>query len=287
MLLHAESIQKFLDPCTHWIVINEKEPDVNAWLEILKPYYTKHKLNVIPRSYFSQEKEFSNMHGQISQQACKFLVSKFIQKNYLILDTKNFFIRKCNLFEYHKIIGSGIIEFVSRPPDDWDKFQPWFKGDHEMWSETVKEYARVFNLSTVPNYYLAPKTPFVMDYDLLCKRINLETFLRDFSYKPNGDQIYSPSEFIFYSMAVNDFIKPGVNTISRSEEMDSYTLMPHNFEYHSKELLSEEHFTMLNTIGENIKIYGIHRKFLRKCGPEHIKILNKWLASMDFAFRYR
>ena len=47
LLLHAESISLFLEPCTHYIVINEEVPDINYWRELLQPYYSKHKLIIL------------------------------------------------------------------------------------------------------------------------------------------------------------------------------------------------------------------------------------------------
>ena len=48
MLLQAESIQKFLAPCKHWVIVNDEEPDVLFWQENLSKYYTNHELIVIP-----------------------------------------------------------------------------------------------------------------------------------------------------------------------------------------------------------------------------------------------
>ena len=37
MLLQAESIQKFVEPCKHVIIINEDKFDYNFWYRWLKP----------------------------------------------------------------------------------------------------------------------------------------------------------------------------------------------------------------------------------------------------------
>ena len=46
MVLQAESIQKFLAPCKHWVIVNEFNVNVDAWKELLTPYYTNHELEI-------------------------------------------------------------------------------------------------------------------------------------------------------------------------------------------------------------------------------------------------
>ena len=53
MLLQAESIQRFLNPCKHVIIINESYPDLDFWNRWLKPYYTNHELVIMPRIQYT------------------------------------------------------------------------------------------------------------------------------------------------------------------------------------------------------------------------------------------
>ena len=49
ILLQAESISLFLEPCTHYIIVNEEKIDLDFWYKWLSPYYKNHELKIIPR----------------------------------------------------------------------------------------------------------------------------------------------------------------------------------------------------------------------------------------------
>ena len=89
MLLQAESISKFLKPCTHWVVINDQHIDKEKWESALTPYYHNHTLKLFTPNWNSIPSDF----GWAKQQAYKFVVSKYVNDDYLLLDSKNFFIK--------------------------------------------------------------------------------------------------------------------------------------------------------------------------------------------------
>ena len=80
MLLQAESIQMHLDPCTHWVIVNERNPDINFWQSALSPFYKNHELKLL----FPGELLFPGKHyykgGWNSQQTYKFWIFRK-QKN--------------------------------------------------------------------------------------------------------------------------------------------------------------------------------------------------------------
>ena len=92
MLLQAESIQKFLEPCTHWIVINEYEDlDVDRWHNALSKFYTNHKYNILTPTDFGIS--MPPFNGWLTQQYFKLAISTFTNQDYIIMDTKVFFIK--------------------------------------------------------------------------------------------------------------------------------------------------------------------------------------------------
>jgi len=103
MLLQAESIRKFLEPCTHWVIVNDYSIDKKQWIESLQPYYTKHKLKILFPNYWA-----TTLDGYAKQNLYKLLISNLLDDDYIILDSKNFFIKKCNteLDEINHFISS-------------------------------------------------------------------------------------------------------------------------------------------------------------------------------------
>ena len=84
LLLQAESIQKFVEPCTHWIVINEFENlDIGYWENSLRPFYTNHQFNILIPNDFDIK---SLTHGEWhSQQFFKIAIANIINEDYLLL----------------------------------------------------------------------------------------------------------------------------------------------------------------------------------------------------------
>ena len=110
MLVQAESIRKFLSPCTHYVIVNEINPDLAKWRDLLQEYYTNHILILLRFTDY----EGSGWH---TQQTYKLLVGEHIDDDYLVLDSKNFFIKHCQLTEWEGRYGDGTIRNIGDKED--------------------------------------------------------------------------------------------------------------------------------------------------------------------------
>ena len=144
ILLQAESIQKFVEPCTHWIVINETNPDMFYWHDILDRFYTKHELRFWNPSYISNLTPKENSRARVM----KFSISEILNDKYLCLDCKNFFIKPCSIEEWRNIDGSG----ASIPASDN--------------IEASHKYAMLLNKPLLKNSFKL-HSPFVMNPDII------------------------------------------------------------------------------------------------------------------------
>ena len=112
-VLQAESIQKFVSPCDHWVIVNEfgiSEKRKQLWRKILQPYYTKHRL----RLWFPDDLNADNKLNQDITKSSYFLgfkyqftVAQFLDDDYVVLNAKNFFVKPVNLESWRNIVGSG------------------------------------------------------------------------------------------------------------------------------------------------------------------------------------
>lgn len=293
MILQAESVMNFVEPCTHWVVVNEKNVDVHAWHDILKPYYKYHKLYVIPRRFLLSNASADELPGHATQQVLKMMVAKLVQKDYLLLDAKNFFVQPFKMNQFDDFIGSGYLESMQKESED--DVEPAEKEDFvvkplhsKYWQGSIDVYMNKLGITEVPKYYLGPRTPFKIDYDLLIERINLDTFFEDLLYYAKDQTITNPSEFLYYSLAVNDKIVPGTNTQNLEQPSISHTYFFENFNDDAPMIADasvfEDEDSIMNT--DQISIFGFHRKFLELCGPEHIMQINRYLMNKGFKFRF-
>jgi len=314
MILQAESLLNFCEPCTHWVIVNEKDVDVHAWYDLLKPYYKYHKLYVIPRRFLIDYPECEILLGHATQQVLKMIVSRLVQKDYILLDAKNFFVNPFKLSTFDDYIGSGYLEKiiyddqeVTDEPDvelidvelvdaelvkktEVKEKEPFYVGPlhSKFWQGTIDIYMKSLGMTEIPKYFLGPRTPFKINYKLLNERINLDNFFKDLLYWGDDKTIVNPSEFLFYSLAVNDIIHPGVNTMLVDAPKITHTIFWENFAEDAPLIANGTAFTDQESIlnSDNISILGFHRKFLELCGPEHIVQINQFLMNKGFKFKF-
>lgn len=125
--LQSYSINLMIDtPCDHYIVIEDTVLSIDEWYSILSPYYTKHRLHLVPTllssEYYANDTRIKN--GWHRSAILKLLIADKVQSNrYLILDSKNFFIRKQTLSLWPLNDGNGIVEkYCSHTWKEIDKF---------------------------------------------------------------------------------------------------------------------------------------------------------------------
>jgi hypothetical protein len=289
MVLQAESVLNFMEPCTHWVIVNEKDVDVHAWHDILKPYYKHHTLYVIPRRFLLDDERMNDLSGHATQQVLKMLVSRLVQKDYLLLDAKNFFVQPFKLSTYDDFIGSGYLEKLVKDDDEIEEESFFVSPLHsKYWQGTIDVYMARLGMKEMPKYFLGPRTPFKIDYNLLNERVDLDKFFTELLYWDVDKNIANPSEFLFYSLAVNDKIKPGVNTMLKDKPVISHTYFFENFHEDAPLIADASAFEDPDSIinKDEISVFGFHRKFLELCGPQHIMQINRYLMNKGFKFRF-
>jgi hypothetical protein len=246
MLLQAQSIEKFLEPCTHWVIVNDKEIDKQSWINSLLPFYSNHDLKII----FPQWKMFQGS-GYKKQQCYKFWISKLINDDYLILDSKNLFVKKTRLDDWHGILGSGILIDFSNPDN--------------IWLPTFYRYKKHLKFNSNPKKQLGIETPFVVKKEIIDLIEDLDNFLLWFN---SQDVLHS--EFLYYSMVAEK----------------NYLLGPQSF---IKNKLHKAFFPnkstnikpQLEEIDSNnsIKVISLHRDYIKKLTNNDIEFLNQWLEN--------
>lgn len=275
MILQAESIQKFLEPCTHWIVINEYEDlDVSVWINELDKYYTKHQYKIItPYDFKINSLPHKKWHGQ---QYFKLAISSIIDKDYLLLDTKNFFIRHTDLNQWNHTMGSGVLH----------KF-----GESELsgqWEDISRYYANKLNVNPLTHFLF--NVPFKVNINVL-KKYDIEKLIDDLYpakidyesyYNLTGKKLF-PSEFIFYSyLAQSDFEGYSSREISFLHVLPSH-IKNKNSAQIFKELV---HFTSSADKNNNIETFAFHPLLFDTLSNNHVQYINHWLRKKDFKFQF-
>jgi hypothetical protein len=110
MLLQAESISKYLEPTRHYVVVNEPDADLRSWRELLSQYYTRHELVLMNYGRYGGQ-------GWHTQQCYKLMIGLDIDTDYLVLDSKNFFIKPTSLRQWDNIDGDNTTRLISDKPE--------------------------------------------------------------------------------------------------------------------------------------------------------------------------
>jgi len=260
MLLQAESIQRFLNPCKHVIIINESNPDLEFWNRWLKPYYTNHELVIMPRIEYSYPVSIlgtRDMYGQIdglsngwrSQQLQKMLLAYKFEDDYLLLDSKNFFIKPTDIHEWDNSVGSGTYM--------------GFGAIHHFVG-TYQKYSELFEKNI--EYYTGPYTPFKIKREPLVSKCKISELGYKLFYPEHHN--VPASEGIFYSFIAEDEI----NKVVGIPFVKSLTIWGNG-----KPDLAKKLFEML--IEPDIKVVGLHREVLSTITASDIKIIDFWLNS--------
>lgn len=271
ILLQAESIQRFLEPCTHWVIINEYNPDLSKWYKLLSPFYTNHTLKLLPRVYEPNE-DYSNIDprwGWRVQQLQKLYISTLLNDDYLILDSHNFFIKPTDLEEFRKIIGSGTIQRLDHP-----------KFNHPRHQRFIEKYTKMLGINR-PEYVLSEYTPFMIKLEILRNFNdfdNLYSYLIPSPYVNTATE--STSEFILYSMLIPNL------TDNFKEEVKRHSLW--NLPIKQNNILSDEEKRNLNKAidNPNIKLLKIHSSVIDNISDADRNLLNNLLQNLPLTFRF-
>jgi hypothetical protein len=249
MLLQAQSIERFLEPCTHWVIVNDKTIDKENWITSLTPFYSNHNLKIL----FPKWNMFPRGTGYQKQQCYKLWISQLINSNYLILDSKNFFIKPSSINDWEGIIGSGILIDFS----DVDN----------IWLPTFQRYKHRINFQSNPKYQLGIETPFVIKKEIINCIENFDEFLIWFN-----DQNVLHSEFLYYSMIAekHGFLNQKLFTTKKL----------HRAFFPNKKPNIKHQLEHIDTLNE-VKIISFHRNYIKKLHSNDISFINKWLENKE------
>ena len=247
----AQSIQLYLEPCTHWIVVNEEAPNKEFWRNLLEPYYTRHTLKLLfPRwkdwamnSLQQWWYEPKHPQGYKIQQVYKLMMHQIIQDDYLIIDSDTFFIKPCSVNDWKDIVGSGrTLKF----------------NDFDIPIKTaISNYANKLNYN-IPNLFFDNCVPYVFNYNVL----NMPNIKRIVKWWNN--QKGFQSEFFFYSiLAYNKELYDGITPQTQSLSMFYHrgTIQPFSISKDQNALLfKKEYFDVVKGSREKVN------KFLDSIG---------------------
>jgi hypothetical protein len=260
MLLQAQSIDKFLlDRSTHWVVIQNSDKPIQEWVDALSPYYKRHcQLRFFDsRSYKKTLSEhlLNPRHtAWIDQQLLKLLVVDRIDSDsYLVLDSKNMFIKPTKLFECPQYEGNG-----SNVEEEWEK---------EVWDSWIEFLENVLGKQR-PASYWKPHTPFRLKTsvvkEILKDNPRLELL---FDHVHNNIPVHKPvSEFILYRFYSNNDSKTTSN--------------PFSFNFWGENETVTDFTECLNNA--DIKILGFHRHFICHQTDDCISEIQKKLIDLGF-----
>lgn len=196
MALQSHSLNVFVDsPCNHFIIINDDDTPLNEWEEILRPLYSKHRLFLITRDSHPYVYPKIITSGWHDQQVIKFLAYQIVTGDrYLILDSKNIFIKKIELSEFvYEGCGSRLFK------DD-----PWMN----HWMPWMQRVSNTLN-KPIPNLLWVPMTPFVARNSVcetLLQKVDFEAMA-----KKGCDDRVPVSEFLLYAF-FTDTNHPDIGT---------------------------------------------------------------------------
>ena len=260
MLLQAESIGKFVEPCRHIILVNEPNPNIKFWYRWLAPYYKNHELEIIPPYPMLTRHKITNdvISGWTSQQLQKLLIGMKTHHidDYVLLDTKNFFIRPTNLSEFQDMYGSGQINQIG-----------------EEFQYTTEYYADYFNVPVMQKTF-AVQTPFVIHNSYLRKYWpdQIEDMLIHGVCKsgPNLGKPIMVSEFMLYSYLMD---RSKFDLLSDS-----------NYNFRIANIVWEWNMDSMEQLlyqpdDQKVKVCGFHRQVLKHLYPSGFDFINDWLKN--------
>lgn len=268
MLLQAESIGKFVEPCKHMVIINEDNPDLEFWHRWLGPYYKNHVLHILPRIKYNYPTSFLGApdssgrtdqmsNGWRTQQLQKLLLAYEFDEDYLLLDSKNFFTKKTNINEWENIPGSGAVVELR---------------DEDHFALSSKIYSKILNSPI--EYYLKPQTPFKISRESLVSKCKLSE-LAYLLFYPEFEG-HPATEGIFYSHFIKDEI---------IKFHDSYNIADKNYAtiwIHNRSEMARILFDI--SLSDKIKIAALHRELLSKLDEKELEIVNFWITADSSKF---
>lgn len=249
MVLQAHSINKFVsDPITHYVFIEDNKLSLTDWENLLSPHYLKHRLELI------KAPNPANLNGWYNQQIIKLRAVEYVNDDYILLDSKNFFIKPTDL-KYNLPEGN------------------WFLLKNTEWTDPFIKFLREhYNVHT-PEFYYTQHTPFKIRKDIVLNVLKL--FDVESMFQISAEKRVYPSEFVLYTIASD--LRPNY------ELWCEYSCNP---KYHtwwwSDDVRPEQFEDIYNS---TVEILGIHKNVWFD-ENNHLTELARWLVSKGLDKKY-
>jgi hypothetical protein len=261
MVLQAESVQKFLAPCIHWVIINEEIVDIAKCKSALSPYYKNHTLRLLTLKDF---KPINSTQGWVRQQVLKLRISEFTDNDYLLIDTKFFFVKPTNLDFWKDKIGNGNLYTLNNSV-------------YSCWKPASQLYADKLNLPIINDVFFA--FPFKIKIEYL-KDVDMDFLQACLLLKPENGYA---SEFVLYSYLARNEINHGTGKLVESKDIPYITPID------IRNLSDIESLTFLvkkanmSKTDPDLKIFGLHPNYLKTASPRHFMYINYYLKSLSLS----
>jgi hypothetical protein len=243
MRLQAESINKFVEPCTHWITVNERFPNKQRWRDMLEPFYTKHRLILMfPKWY----EHITTLDGFRRHQVYKLKMVKYIKdEEFLCLDPKDFFVRQCSTDEWKGVLGCGKLSY-----------DPY-------WDPVIKRFAKKLNMPLVKENQFASECPFVWKTELMHELGDIDKFCKWYLKGEVG-------ELVLYSCLANHLITD--DFIPRTFGQIFWRTSP---------IITREVIDQIYNNTDH-RVMGFHRYVRYRASDEELNVINNWLKELGF-----
>ena len=269
LVQQIESIELFVTkPITHWVIFTDLNVSPGRqlrWMKLLYPLYRRHILQPVwPEDIGELHDTFTMTwmpdlpngkkpgDGWKIFQPLQFTIYKRIGTDYLVLNTKNLFVKPTDLSSWDGQIGCGFcIPTETTPGRAWE---------HSIYLAGL--------LGQMPlTHCLAVETPAVVRYNTL-KNCDLKSALNTW-YRARGVGMFS--DWVFYSYLERDSIDsvPIGCAINYMVLWDSAIhRVPERLAY--------------QLTRPTMEILGVHRRFLQNCSKPQLVLLNQRLQRLGF-----
>jgi hypothetical protein len=234
-----------MEPCTHYLYIEDDEIDYIVWIKALSPLYTRHKLVVLNNASAPELLPFQNdpdiassTAGWVTQQLIKFKMARIIKSSrYLILDSKNLLVKTIFVCDSFNFSGSG--KLTPHHDSCFNQWQPWINYCSEQLNKPI------------PPDFWWPQTPFILEKGIVTENMDsIENLFYNFLLLKDSNRL--PSEFIAYRFIMDPEINdPQIHThsfiysdtcdlddlIKSTASAPWFTIYRHNLRDHDKKLL--------------------------------------------------
>jgi hypothetical protein len=196
--------------------------------------------------------------GWRTQQLQKLLLAYNFEDDYLLLDSKNFFIKKCNILDWDNMIGSG-------------KCLPIDLEGHAYY-QTAQVYKEILDSNVT--HYFHPITPFKIVRKNIVSNIKLSELGYLLFYPEHAIKPPHISEGVLYGFFLSEEEKINMTSGQNKALFNKYLGL---WSHHSGEILK----LVTESTRDIYVIAGVHRTLLNSMTHDDLKILNHWVSSLD------